>query len=65
MGIVLGTIIYRTGKRRANKKRDKEEKAKTEYENWGSHDSTSAMHQYYNGHDGEDTSAMEEYYANR
>ena len=65
MGIVLGTVIYKAGKRRANKKRDKQEKARREYDNWGSHDSTSAMHQYYNGHDGQDTSAMEEYYANR
>lgn len=65
MSIILNTIIYKAGKRRANKQRDKKDKERVEYENWGSHDSTRAMHEYYNGHDGEDTSAMEEYYANR
>ena len=55
MGIVLGTIIYKAGARRANKKRDKKEKARREKS------ANKAMHEYYNG----DTSAMEEYYANR
>jgi hypothetical protein len=55
MGIVLGTIIYKAGARRANKKRDKQEKAR------GEKSANKAMHEYYNG----DTSAMEEYYANR
>jgi hypothetical protein len=55
MGIVLGTIIYKAGARRANKKRDKKERARSEKS------ANRAMHEYYNG----DTSAMEEYYANR
>ena len=55
MGIVLGTVIYKAGKRRANKKRDKQERARSEKS------ANRAMHEYYNG----DTSAMEEYYANR
>lgn len=62
MGIVIGTLIYKAGKRRANKKRDKQDKKRREFENWGDHESTRAMYEYYNGGD---TSAMDEYYANK
>lgn len=58
MGIVLSTIIYKAGKRRANKSRDKQEKARKEKEGWAKHSSTRAMYEYYHG----DTSAMDEYY---
>lgn len=55
MGIVLGTVIYKAGARRANKKRDKQERTRSEKS------ANKAMHEYYNG----DTSAMEAYYAKR
>ena len=61
MGLVRAAIIYKAGKRRANKKRDRQERSRIEYENWGEHDSTRAMYEYYR----KDSDAEREYYANR
>jgi hypothetical protein len=62
MGIVIGTLIYKAGKRRANKKRDKQDNKRIEFENWGNSDEHRAMYEYYNGGD---TSARDEYDRNK